>query len=69
MAYVNRSKQFYSLVERIKTTKAKPSKQLEDGDKILIHLPDDSRKLVIFRHNPTEEAKVEVVESTYKPKL
>lgn len=64
--YVNRSSKYYSLAEKVNLPPCKCSKLLEDGDKLIISLPPNSLKLVIYRypHTPEITSAVKVVEST-----
>lgn len=68
-AYVNRSKHFYNAVEQLASPpQGKMSKALEDRDKIVLELPDNSRKLVLLRYPPERPEELQLKEATYKIK-
>ena len=67
--YVNRSKHFYHAVEQLQSPpQCKMSKVLEENDKIVLQLPDNSRKLVLLRYPPERPEELLVTEATYKIK-
>jgi hypothetical protein len=69
--YANRSRRLCSIVEKLKAVpRGRLSKDLEEGDKLVLSLPANGRKLVTLRYDPKEgyEEVLTVTESAYKAK-